>query len=362
VLDYRDKTGRKHIETASADKKEAEKMLIERLASLNKRTQTGEKAIEFDAYAGKWSPRKKNIKESTRTSYAGHIANHLIPYFREIKLHQIEREDINNFIEHEEKQGKSAKTIHNVLITLHQILIDGMVDGYVDRDPFIRISKPKREKRPIDCLNLEEVNALLTKLQEINDDHFLLIRLAIETGMRIGEILGLRWQDIQWSTNQVFVRQQYYRGQFAPPKSKKAVRRIDVRPSLMQALKAYQHLKSLELDLVFCTKDGKPLDDGNLIKRHFKPALRKAGLRGIRFHDLRHTNASIRLAAGQTPKYISEQMGHSTVQFTMDTYVHIIPTHREQEANKLESLLFGNILVTFSPEEEKKHLAISLSA
>ena len=104
------------------------------------------------------------------------------------------------------------------------------------------------------------------------------------------------------------------------------------------------------------------MNDGNLIKRHFKPSLRKAGLRGIRFHDLRHTNVSLRIASGQEAKYISEQVGHASVQFTFDVYGHLMPTHRKQQASRLESFLNGNEMETEPQNQEKRHSENILSA
>ena len=113
---------------------------------------------------------------------------------------------------------------------------------------------------------------------------------------------------------------------------------------------------------MFCTDGGSPLSDTNLVKRHFIPSLRKAKLRGIRFHDLRHTNVALRIARGQEIKYISEQLGHSTVQFTLDVYGHLMPTHRQQEAKKMEDYLYGHEKGTEPENQEKRHSENYLSA
>jgi len=348
VIDYRHPRipNRDHrkTETIGKDRKLAEEELTQRLIQLNKgKLHNKRKNKTFEKYADEWVKGKINIKESTLTGYKSYLKKHLIPYFWEMTLHEIEREDIHRFIKVMLDKGKSPKTISNVLITLRQVLLDAIVDGYIEKDPYIRIAKPKLVKKEIDILDITEVNLLLQTLEMKRDEFYLLFKLAIESGLRQGELFALYWEDFNWKTNQVFVRRSYYRGTVTTPKSQKSIRRVDLTPSLVSELKAYRHIKS---DLVFCTAEGKPLDRRIVVGNHLEPALRKAGLRRIRFHDLRHTNVSIRIASGQEIKYISTQVGHASVQFTLDVYGHLMPTHRKQQASKLESYFTGNGMVT----------------
>jgi len=106
-----------------------------------------------------------------------------------------------------------------------------------------------------------------------------------------------------------------------------------------------------ELDLVFPSESGTPLEKNNLVRRHFEPALRRAGLRRLRFHDLRHTFASLLIDQGEHPKYIQAQMGHSSINVTMDTYGHLMNTVNQESAKRLDSTVFeenGDFLETFS--------------
>lgn len=100
--------------------------------------------------------------------------------------------------------------------------------------------------------------------------------------------------------------------------------------------------KPNELDLVFPNNEGKPIDNNNLVRRHYEPALRRAGLRKIRFHDLSHTYASLLIAQGEHPKYIQNQMGHSSINVTMDVYGHLMNTVNQESAKRLDSTIFKN--------------------
>ena len=177
------------------------------------------------------------------------------------------------------------------------------------------------------------------------------------------------WEDFNWISRKIFVQRQYYRGQFSTPKSKKSIRKVALAKSLASELKAYKGFK--KDGLVFCTVEPgeggggqveKPLDSSNMVKRHFKPALRKAGLRRIRFHDLRHTNVAIRIARGQDITYIARQLGHSTIQITIDTYGHMLQIYEKEQESRLEGDLYGNVVVRETPIKEKKALTMHVSA
>ncbi len=124
------------------------------------------------------------------------------------------------------------------------------------------------------------------------------------------------------------------------PKSKYSVRKIDMSPTLALELKWHKlACPSSELDLVFCNSEGKALDPDSLVKRQFLPALRRAKIRQVRFHDLRHTNASLRIEQGQNIVYIARQIGHSSVKTTLDIYGHLMKEVHSEQAKKLDNIL-----------------------
>jgi integrase len=182
--------------------------------------------------------------------------------------------------------------------------------------------------------------------------------------MRRGELLGLKWEDIDWVSSKIHVRRSIYKSAFRNPKSEYSKRAIDMGPRLTDVLKnhrARQNETRLKVgtewsinDLVFCHSDGTALDPDNVYHRDLKASLKKAGLRSIRIHDVRHTFASILISTGHNLKYIQSQMGHSSIKITLDLYGHLMPEVYEGAAIKSEDLVFskvnGNVMVT----EQKK--------
>ncbi|MCP4632157.1 MAG: site-specific integrase [candidate division Zixibacteria bacterium] len=163
--------------------------------------------------------------------------------------------------------------------------------------------------------------------------------------MRRGELLALKWSDIDWNSSHIIVRRSLYRGQVITPKSKYSYRRIVMSPMLNKTLEEHRlFVPQSEFDLVFCRDDGKPLCPHSLVKRKFFPTLTRAGLRRIRFHDLRHTYASLLIAQGENIKFIQNQLGHSSAMTTLDRYGHLMPNAHNEAAEKLDQTVFGNFV------------------
>ncbi len=213
--------------------------------------------------------------------------------------------------------------------------------GFRESNPVREIEKPKVPKgKKVEFLKPKEIRALI---DEADSERFrTLLTLAVMSGMRQGEILGLKWTDVDWFNCQVHVRRTYNHGQFHDPKSETSRRSIDLGPTVIKRLKVWK-MASLpnDLDLVFTNEAGEPIDASNLIHRMFNPALRRAGLRKIRFHDLRHTYASLLIERGEHPKYIQTQMGHSSINITMDVYGHLMRTVNQGAAKGLDEAVFG---------------------
>jgi integrase len=163
---------------------------------------------------------------------------------------------------------------------------------------------------------------------------------AVLTGLRRGELLGLQGRDIDWNHNQIHVRRSLWESQIVSPKTKSSVRRVDMTPTLAQAFRKHKFSCSIEdSGFVFCNPEGKPLDPGSLVRRQFLPALQRAGVKRVRFHDLRHTNVALRLEQGQNIKYIQNQLGHASIQTTIDSYGHLLKEVNTEQAMKLENAL-----------------------
>jgi integrase len=182
------------------------------------------------------------------------------------------------------------------------------------------------------------------KLVAATDDHYrLLVQTAVFTGMRQGELLGLHWGDIDWSSREIYVRRAFKDGAFAQPKTKTSQRRVPVPEFLLHELKAWKlRCPKGEFDMVFPNGAGNPESHANVLQRGFYPALRRAGLRKIRFHDLRHTFASLLIANGEDVVRVSRQLGHASPHITLHTYSHALPNDHYGSTDRLAQLVYGS--------------------
>ena len=168
-----------------------------------------------------------------------------------------------------------------------------------------------------------------------------LFMAAVTTGLRQGELLGLKWTDIDWFNNQIHVRRTYNHFCFYDPKTKKSKRKVDVPPQMMKQFKEWKvACPSNGLDLIFPNEIGKPMSSLNMYNRKFIPAVNKANINAIRFHDLRHTYASIMIDQGENIKYVHVQLGHSSIKLTLDTYGHLMKDVNKEAANRLGNAIF----------------------
>ncbi|MBL0716234.1 MAG: site-specific integrase [Desulfosarcina sp.] len=196
------------------------------------------------------------------------------------------------------------------------------------------------EDTPIRILKPDEINAFLNAVEDAK--HNMLFRLAIMSGARQGELSGIKWKDVDWDRNQINIRRTFNNQAWYAPKSKSSIRKIDLGPSTMTALKRWRlQCRNSDLDLVFPNEAGKPLNHNNMINRYFRPALDSAGLGKVRFHDLRHTYASLLIAQGENIKYIQTQLGHSSPSVSLNVYSLLMKDTNQEAARGLEMTVFG---------------------
>jgi len=345
VIDFYDQHGKRRLKTLpeGISKKEAKKILreieheVERGAYLPR-----EGTPTFEKVAEDWLKYKKpNIRQSTYEQYRGHVDNHLTPYFGVTKINRINFNSIEKFISYATDQGVIPPTLKKLLITLGSIFKYVVRKRLCEYNPVREIEKPKvSKKKKVDFLKPKELRALMDNARDQKQKT--LLTLDIMSGMRQGELLGLKWTDIDWFNCQAHVRRTFNHGRFYEPKTEASRRAIDLGPTVMSELKKWQiACPPTELNLVFSNEAGKPIDANNLVKREFEPALRRAGLRKVRFHDLRHTFASLLIDRGEHPKYIQAQMGHSSISVTMDTYGHLMKPVNQDAAKRLDEAVFG---------------------
>jgi integrase len=367
VIDFYDQHGKRRLKTLppGTTKKEARKILHDTLKEVEHGIFLPDRRVPtFKEVADQWLAYKKmNIREHTYESYLGHVENNLKPFFGETKITRINYRSITKFAAHEDERGASVHHLRKSLVLLTGIMKYAVRQRLIEYNPVQEVEKPKgrsryKEEDQMDILRPDEIRLFLEKVE--TQKHKTLFTLAVMSGARQGELLGLMWSDVDWFNSQLIIRRTYQHGQFYEPKSSTSKRKIDLGPTAMAHLKKWKLACPLnELDLIFPNDIGKPIDKNNLVRRHFEPAIRKAGLRKIRFHDLRHTYASLLIDQGEHPKYIQTQMGHSSINVTMDTYGHLMKMVNRESARRLDMTIFkqtGDFLETFSGEKKQNAL------
>ena len=334
---------RQKMEKVGPSKKAAERVLAERLAALNAGTYRELREATFEEFSLKWlAYMEPQVKPSTFDSYARYFANHHVPAFGRYPLQALTPGLIQEFVAGLQAKELSGKSINNFLVPLKKMLADAVRWGYLAVSPAADIERAKVHQQEMRALSPEEVRRFLAAAEP---DYWLLFATAVFTGLRRGEVLALQWGDIDWQRHQINVRRSLWRGQFIGPKTKRAYRSVDLAPQLEAALlEARPNLRTGELatTLIFSNRNGRPLEPDNLVKRHFLPTLARAELPRIRYHDLRHTTASLLIAAGEHPKAIQAMLGHASIQTTLDRYGHLLPGAYAHVGQRLEKTVLGD--------------------
>jgi len=343
---------RRHFETVhSSRKSDAQKRLTELLASLDKGVYTPPGRLTLAEHLHNWLEGyvKTDCQLCTQDGYQNIVEHHLIPALGQVQLKHLHPQAIQSYYG-KAVEKLSARTVHKHHRLLSQALKYAVRQGYLGRNPCELVDPPSWKGKPMRTLTPGEVEVLFDTAK---DSHFYpLYYSAVSTGLRQGELLGLRWRDIDLYMLSISVIRVLYkrRGvcQFKEPKTTHSRRRVAMTPKLALFLREYRTEretiyrelgKELTLDsLVFAYPDGRPLDP-SVLSHEFARLAKQAGLERVRFHDLRHTFASLMLLRGAKPKVISEALGHSSVAFTMDVYSHIIEGMQEDAMALLDEVL-----------------------
>jgi integrase len=343
---------RRHFETIKGRKSDAQKRLNELLVSLDKGVYAPTGRLTVAEHLRQWLDGyvKTNCSQRTLDGYRSIIDHHLIPALGHVPLKQLQPPAIQSYYG-QACERLSTRTVHHHHRVLSQSMKYAVRQGYLGRNPCDLVDPPSPGTKTMRTLTPVEVDVLLLTASE--SDHYPVIYTALSTGLRQAELLGLRWRDIDLVSQSVSVAQVLYKRQgvcqFKEPKTAHSRRRVAMTPKLASFLTDYQAQRedlyrqlgaTLGLDdLVFASAaDGRPVDPG-VLSHAFGRLARAAGLTNVRFHDLRHTFASLMLMRGAKPKVISEALGHASVAFTMDVYSHIIGGMQEDAMRLLDEVM-----------------------
>ena len=303
-------------------------------------------------YLRRWleTTKKPAVRPKTYDDYSAHIERYLVPALGVRRLTQLQPTDIQGLYA-TMLDSLSPRTVRYVHSTLHSALQDAVRTGQLGRNPAALVTLPKLKAREARALDASEVARLLEAAR--NTRFYSLWLLLVTAGLRPGEALGLKWADLD--DGKLRIQRALSRSKagwkFEEPKTSRSRRTVTLPMTTLRALREHrvkqleERLKSADyadLDLMFATSSGQPLEFRLLAQRYFKPLLRAAGLPDIRPYDLRHTHATLLLKAGEHPKVVSERLGHHSTVMTMDVYSHVLPDMQQAAAEKVEDLLFAS--------------------
>ena len=343
-----------------ATQKEVRQKMQKILVEVDEGTYTTPTKISVKQWMETWiSEYTSDVKDSTRIRYKQDIANHIAPELGAVKLHALTPAAVQKFYNDLRRRDKplSAKSVRNIHGVLHQALRQAVKLGYIRSNPTEACTIPRIEKAEIKPLDTPDIQMLLSVLGD--DEYDTLMKVDLFTGMRQGEILGLRWSCIDFERGTILIDKQLARPRekgapyaLASLKNDKP-RTIQPAPSVMNLLREHR-VKHLEKrmragsmwddegfpDLVFTGDTGRHLCF-QVVLKHYHQALERAGLPRKRFHDLRHTYAVTSLRAGDDVKTVQENLGHHTAAFTLDQYGHVTETMKEASARRMEAFIEG---------------------
>jgi integrase len=302
----------------------------------------------FKDYADIWLHTyvKALRRESTYIRYRDILKSHVYPVLGAKRIDEIRRSEIRDLVLKLHAGGLSRSSV-----CLARDVLSGPFSYAVDEEiiqinPAVGIVKKLQLDRDrssaIEPLTREEVQLFLDTCLKHCLSFYPFFLCAFRTGMRLGELLGLQWGDIDWQGKFIRVSRSYKTGKTSPTKTGK-FRRVDMSDQLAEVLKSLLTQRKREaletgkplVEAVF-HKDRKPMEQ-NFARTVFKRVLAKAGIREIRVHDTRHTFASILLSDGASPVYVKEQLGHTSIQMTVDIYGHLIPSSNRESVNRLDT-------------------------
>lgn len=345
-------------ETVRGKRKDAEVLETKKKREIDLGIFVENSRLTVNEYLDRWLlvAAKPRLRSRTFDDYEGYLSRYVRPAIGHRQLAKIKPLDIQAIYTSMTNEGLSARTVRYTHAILASALKQAVKWQILHHNPASMIDLPKSQRKEMSVLSVEDCASFLKAAK--GDKWEVVFSIAISTGMRPEEYLGLQWKDINLNDGTVTIQRVLVWNRkgggwvLEEPKTAKSRRSIPLSASVVQEL-AVHRKKQLEerlklgpayqnFDFVFATEIGTPIQTSNLTRRHFKRILKKARLpSSIRLYDLRHTCATLLLLSNTSPKVVAERLGHSTVVLTLDTYSHVLPTMQRDATEVLEAMLFS---------------------
>lgn len=322
--------------------RQARKSAEERLRPINEGKAVPHSTLKLQAFVDQFFIALvfPTLKISTQKRYRSTLNVHLLPAFGERRLRDIGTADLQRFVLQKFAHGLSWAGCNHLRNLFSRLFVSAKKWGlHSAENPALGIELPERQAvRPKHVLMPEQISQLLAELREPVRT---MVMLAVFTGLRVGELLGLRWEDLDLTKGELHVERAVYRGRVGSPKTRNSRRTLPLPRSVIAALCLHRErgLKRGSSEYVFSSRRGTPFNDSNLLLRHLKPAGVKIGTPWLSWHALRRTHATLLQLAGGSPKDAQAQLGHSQIATTLGLYTLPLPQHQRAAVDKLEELV-----------------------
>jgi integrase len=324
-------------------KQEALEILQSRVGPASQQQRQPKVATTLSEFvSAEWKPNAAlALRKSSMRIYGSQLEKHILPVFGSTSLRDVRRAQIEACLSGLKAKGHKTSTLRNVRATFSTVLRTGVERGYLEKNPAhgirIREADTKKERR---FYSPAEIRLLLAVLR---GPCRLVVSIAVLTGLRIGEILALRWKRVDLLGGTLEVAENFSSGEFGLPKTRSSRRIIPISSALAGVLESQRSRVNPRTpeDLVFQTAKGTPLSDKNLYNRELAPACDQIGLPRISWHSFRHTNATLLHASGEPLKTAQALLGHSDLETTLNVYTHTVSDSQKRAVERVGCELFG---------------------
>lgn len=353
-------TGRRRQKwhTVQGTKRDAQRRLTELLKELQDGAYVEPSSETLGAYLARWlrDYAKPSLRQTTYESYESVARIHIVPAIGHLRLDRLKPTHLQQLYASRlaggradgREGGLSPRTVRYMHAIIREALKHAVKWGLLARNVADAVDPPRMARQELQAWSPADAQRFLAATQD--DRLYPLYLMAITTGMRRGELLGLRWQDVDLDAGTLTIRHTLVHTNAGlvsqEPKTDRSRRSMPIPQAAVEALRRHRITQGQErwfagdayrqTDLVFTNPAGGPIEPRNL-SRQFAARIRRAGVPRIRLHDLRHTHATGLLARGVHPKIVAERLGHSQIRVTMDTYSHVLPTMQREAADQAEA-------------------------